>query len=158
MKKLLLSLAIVGTLFSCSEEDDSSSQPTENSVIGTYKLTSATANNPIDLNGDQDSDTDIFKECGSLSLTISFSEGNIANATHFDNYYSWACGLELLNGTYTVAGNGIAFTAEADRGISEKETVNSNFIIKDNTLELSVTAHEITNDNSAEITYVFTKQ
>ncbi|WP_196895264.1 hypothetical protein [Aureivirga marina] len=160
MKKLVLSLAIVGTLFSCSKDDDGSSTPTQNSVIGTYKLTSATTQNPVDFNEDGDFTTDLMAECGSLSATISFSENNMAIAAYDDPYFNEECLLRVINGEYTIAGNGVAFTGIIDRSGSIGEApVHGNYVIKGNTLEFTKKIGGFGDDSDLEIvTYIFTKQ
>jgi|GEM_PF-5620870 len=107
MKKVLFFAAVAAAMTSCSDDDNSSP-----AMSGTYKVTSLTSTNPVDINQDGNATTNLLAETGCYgNSTIVFGTGNkvVLNAEEFSVDLETGdldCTAQpAQNGTYAVAGN-----------------------------------------------------
>jgi len=88
MKTNFFLFAISFALFftSCSSDDDNGGDPTTVSLVGTWKLTSASGALPVDLNMDGTASTNLLEELSCFEDTIEVSDDNTysQNVTEID--------------------------------------------------------------------------
>ena len=127
MKKIILPLLVVAALASCSNNDDNSN---DNTLHGTWKLTSMTLPFGLDFNNDGTAGTDLMAETGCMdNSTISFGPDNIAtlNMQGIDigeddngNYVVTCIDAETETHPYTVAEDTITLTVDGNEVVFVK--------------------------------------
>ncbi|WP_299208648.1 hypothetical protein [uncultured Dokdonia sp.] len=98
-----LTITLLAVTVSCSSDDDAGSSVDNNSIEGTFRLTSFVTQTSYDLDGDGDSSNDLLIETDCYqNQTLTFNEGNNGFFTS-TSFLNISVDVEIINGdeTYT---------------------------------------------------------
>ncbi len=160
MKRLpLLMFAVAGcfAVTSCSD-DDSAGNNTSADLVGSYELTSYTAPNEQDFDGDGDSNTNLVMEgsCYNDSWISFHSDGTydegFTSTTMGDGGLSVECETQISSGTYTQEGNSVTTTRTSGSG-----SLNATYTFNSSSRTLSRTQNGSSYTGFNSVTHLWTE-
>lgn len=160
MKKFFMLAAVAIMAMSCSDDDNSSTNNNQTSLVGTWKLTALTTDEPLDINGDDVESTDFIAETECFDETqLVFNSNSTAVMTL--NYYFFGCYEASAPADWSLSGNTVTFTYDMGDGEEEMTgTVSGNTlsIYDERWYEVEVEVDGQVQTTSIPATLVFTKQ
>lgn len=170
MKKLAL-IALAAFAMACSDDDNNSATNVNASIDGTWKLTAFTLDEPVDLNSDNASSTNMMAETSCYgNSTITFVSGTNAtinlqtlDITLMSNAIETSLVVDCVDAvplvsTYTVTQNSVVFNADTEQEQTYVRNGNTLTIHLPGYIGIPYLTGEELNYNFIGATLVYTKQ
>lgn len=145
MKKLILPLVAAVMIFTSCEDSPAPSTNNNAAIAGNYVLSTLTADVPVDLDQDMNSDMELTNETTCFNtMTINFNANGTFTSTvaevSFDAANNLQCNTAVETGTYSYAAGTLTITVNVNGGtVTESQQV----VLTTNSLSFTVTDTDV---------------